>query len=47
MPLPRLGIVRIADARHDRAGAHVAKVNLPAFLAMLWRSAAGESGRAP
>jgi hypothetical protein len=37
MPLPRLGIVRIADTRHDRAGVHVAKVNLPAFLAMLWR----------
>jgi hypothetical protein len=37
----------IADALNDRAGVNVAVIDVPAFLAVLWRSAAGEGGHVP
>ena len=46
-PFPWLGVVRIADTLNDRAGVNIAVVDLPAFLAMVRRPAAGECGHAP
>jgi hypothetical protein len=40
-------LIRIAAADRDRADAHVTIVDVPAFLAGISRSAAGEFGHAP
>lgn len=45
-PFPLLGIVRVADALNDRADVDIAIVDVPAFLAGIGRSAAGEFGHA-
>jgi hypothetical protein len=45
MPLPRILIMGIAGADRDRAGVDVAVVDVPAFLAGISRSAAGEFGQ--
>jgi hypothetical protein len=42
MPFPRILIVGIAGADRDRAGLHIAVVDVPAFLAGVSRSATGE-----
>jgi hypothetical protein len=49
MPLPRILIMRVASSDRDRAGVHIAVVDVPAFLAGFGRSAAGEasSSRSP
>jgi hypothetical protein len=47
IPLPWIFIIRIAAADRDRADAHVTIVDVPAFLAGVSRSAAGEFGHAP
>jgi hypothetical protein len=41
-PFPRLGVMRIADALNDRARLDIATVNLPAFLSVVFGSAACE-----
>jgi hypothetical protein len=45
-PFPWTGIVRIADALGNRAGMNVAVIDVPAFLSVLYGSAAGEFGHA-
>src|SRR6266446_7117355 len=47
MPLPRISAVRLAGAVRNRADPHVSVVDVPAFLAGVSRSAAGERGHAP
>jgi hypothetical protein len=42
---PRIGVVRVAGADHDRADADVAEVDLPAFVAGFEIAAAGKDGR--
>jgi hypothetical protein len=46
MPLPRILVMGIASADRDRAGVHIPVVDVPAFLAGISRSAAGEFGHA-
>jgi hypothetical protein len=46
MPLPWIGTVRIIGADRDRADEHVIIVDVPAFLAGVFREAAGESRHA-
>ena len=41
-PFPLIGVVRIADALGGRTGMNIAEINLPAFLSVVCRSAAGE-----
>jgi len=47
MPFPRILIMGIAAADRDRAGVHIPIVDVPAFLAGVSRSAAGELGHSP
>jgi hypothetical protein len=47
VPLPWICTVRIARANRDRADAHVAVEDVPAFIAGVVRSAAGKGGHAP
>jgi hypothetical protein len=42
VPLPRIGVMRVADAPRDRASVDIAVVDVPAFLAGFSRSTAGE-----
>jgi hypothetical protein len=46
IPAPRIGVMRNAGAHRDRAGLHVPVIDVPAFLAGMGRSAAGEGGHA-
>jgi hypothetical protein len=46
-PAPRVFVMRDAGADRDRAGLHVAVIDVPALLAGVSRSAAGKSGHAP
>src|SRR6266581_28220 len=46
VPFPRILIMRVAGADRDRAGVHIAVVDVPAFLAGFSQSAAGELGHA-
>ena len=46
-PAPRIFVMRDAGADRNRAGLYVAIVDVPAFLAGIRGSAAGESGHAP
>ncbi len=43
-PFPRVGIVRIAAALGNRPDMNVAVINVPAFMAVVCGSAAGELG---
>jgi hypothetical protein len=45
VPFPRIGV--IADALGNRPDMNIAVVNVPAFMAVVCGSAAGESGHAP
>jgi hypothetical protein len=45
--ISRASFVRLADALSDRTGVGIAIVDLPAFLSVLFGSAAGEGGHAP
>jgi len=45
-PFPWVSVKRVADASRDRPDANVTVVDVPAFLAGIGRSAAGESGHA-
>jgi hypothetical protein len=46
-PSPRIFIMRNAGSDRDRADLLVAVIDVPAFLAGVGRSAAGEGGHAP
>jgi hypothetical protein len=46
-PFPGVSVKRVADASCDGADAHVTIIDVPAFLAGVSRSAAGEFGHAP
>ncbi|SRR6266851_2688188 len=45
-PFPWISIVRIADALGNRSDRNIAVVNVPAFIAVVYGSAAGEGGHA-
>jgi hypothetical protein len=47
VPLPRILVIRTAAADRDRAGVDIAVVDVPAFLAGISRSAAGQCGHGP
>jgi hypothetical protein len=44
VPFPRIGVVRIPDALGNRPDINIAVVNVPAFMAVVCGSAAGEAG---
>jgi hypothetical protein len=46
VPFPRIGVVRIADALGNRPDMNIAVTNVPAFMAVVCGSAAGEGGHA-
>jgi hypothetical protein len=46
-PIPRIGVVRIADALGNRTDMNIAVINVPAIMAVVYGSAAGEVGHGP
>ncbi len=42
IPFPRIGVVRVSDALGNRPDMNVAVINVPAFVAVVYGSAAGE-----
>ncbi len=44
VPAPRVLVVRNANADRNRTDVHVAEINVPAFMAVVCGSAAGEGG---
>jgi hypothetical protein len=46
VPFPLIGIVRIADALGNRPNVNIAEINVPAVMAVVCGSAAGEFGHA-
>jgi hypothetical protein len=46
-PSPRIFVEANASANLDRADMHITEIDVPAFLAGVSRSAAGEFGHAP